>query len=76
MKVSPSQQVMLKVRFLEASREAGNALGVNWFVFNNKGTRGVVTGIGARRRRRRGQCSQRRQRRRHGGRRRAPEFQR
>jgi pilus assembly protein CpaC len=46
MKVSPSQQVMLKVRFLEASREAGNALGVNWFVFNNKGTRGIVTGIG------------------------------
>ena len=45
MKVSPSQQVMLKVRFLEASREAGNALGVNWFVFNNKGTRGVVTEI-------------------------------
>jgi len=47
MKVSPSQQVMLKVRFLEASREAGNALGVNWFVFNNKGTRGVVTGLGS-----------------------------
>ena len=47
MKVSPSQQVMLKVRFLEASREAGNALGVNWFVFNNKGTRGIVTGIGS-----------------------------
>jgi pilus assembly protein CpaC len=46
MKVAPSQQVMLKVRFLEASREAGNAIGVNWFVFNNKGNRGVVTGAG------------------------------
>jgi pilus assembly protein CpaC len=44
MKVSPSQQVMLKVRFLEASRDAGNALGVNWFVGNNKGTRGATTG--------------------------------
>ncbi|SDR12715.1 pilus assembly protein CpaC [Rhizobiales bacterium GAS113] len=47
MKVLPSQQVMLKVRFLEASREAGNALGVNWSVFNNKGTRGGSTGLGA-----------------------------
>jgi pilus assembly protein CpaC len=47
MKVSPSQQVMLKVRFLEASRAAGNALGVSWFVFNNKGNRGIVTGNGA-----------------------------
>jgi pilus assembly protein CpaC len=46
MKVAPSQQVMLKVRFLEASREAGNAIGVNWFVFNNKGNRGVRTGDG------------------------------
>jgi len=46
MKVSPSQQVMLKVRFLEASRDAGNALGVNWSFFNNKGTRGGATGIG------------------------------
>ncbi|MFI5015824.1 MAG: type II and III secretion system protein family protein, partial [Hyphomicrobiales bacterium] len=47
MKVQSSQQVMLKVRFLEASRDAGNALGVNWSVFNNKGTRGGATGLGA-----------------------------
>jgi pilus assembly protein CpaC len=45
MKVSPSQQVMLKVRFLEASRGAGQALGVNWFGANNKGTRGANTGL-------------------------------
>ena len=30
MQVAPSQQVMLEVRFLEASREAGRELGVNW----------------------------------------------
>jgi len=47
MKVSPSQEVMLKVRFLEASRDAGNALGVNWSFFNNKGTRGATTGVGS-----------------------------
>jgi pilus assembly protein CpaC len=47
MKVAPSQQVMLKVRFLEASRDAGRDLGVNWFAGNNKGTRGVSTGTGS-----------------------------
>jgi pilus assembly protein CpaC len=31
MSVAPSQQVLLKVRFLEASRTAGRQLGVNWF---------------------------------------------
>ena len=31
MQIAPSQQVMLEVRFLEASREAGRELGVNWF---------------------------------------------
>jgi pilus assembly protein CpaC len=46
MRVAPSQQVMLKVRFLEASREAGRDLGINWFAGNNKGTRGVTTGVG------------------------------
>jgi pilus assembly protein CpaC len=30
MSVAPSQQVLLKVRFLEASRDAGRQLGVNW----------------------------------------------
>ena len=30
MQVAPAQQVMLEVRFLEASREAGRELGVNW----------------------------------------------
>jgi len=45
MKVQSAQQVMLKVRFLEATRDAGQALGVNWFAANNKGTRGVSTGL-------------------------------
>ncbi len=31
MSVAPSQQVLLKVRFLEATRDAGRQLGVNWF---------------------------------------------
>jgi Flp pilus assembly secretin CpaC len=30
MSVAPSQQVLLKVRFLEASRDAARDLGVNW----------------------------------------------
>jgi pilus assembly protein CpaC len=47
MKVAASQQVMLKVRFLEASRDAGRDLGVNWFIGNNKGTRGFSTGTGS-----------------------------
>jgi pilus assembly protein CpaC len=44
--VAPSQQVMLKVRFLEASRDAERDLGVNWFASNKNGTRGVNTGLG------------------------------
>jgi pilus assembly protein CpaC len=46
MNVRPSQQVLLKVRFLEASRDAGRDLGVNWFASNASGTRGVTTGQG------------------------------
>lgn len=46
MSVAHSQQVLLKVRFLEASREAGRQLGVNWFGSNASGTRGVNTGQG------------------------------
>ena len=46
MSVAPSQQVLLKVSFLEASRDAGRALGVNWFVANKDGSRGVNTGQG------------------------------
>src|SRR3954462_3112686 len=46
MSVAPSQQVLLKGRFLEASRGAGRALGVNWFVANKDGSRGVNTGQG------------------------------
>jgi pilus assembly protein CpaC len=34
MGVKSPQQVMLKVRFLEASREGGRELGVNWFAAN------------------------------------------
>jgi pilus assembly protein CpaC len=44
--VAHSQQVLLKVRFLEASREAGRQLGVNWNGNNAAGTRGVSTGLG------------------------------
>jgi pilus assembly protein CpaC len=42
MKIASTQQVMLKVRFLEVSREGGRQLGVNWFV-GDKG-RGVTVG--------------------------------
>ena len=46
MSVASSQQVMLRVRFLEASRDAGRDLGVNWFVANGSRTRGFNTGLG------------------------------
>jgi pilus assembly protein CpaC len=42
MSIATAQQVMLKVRFLEVSREGGRELGVNWFV-GSKG-RGVSLG--------------------------------
>src|SRR5690606_36551136 len=45
MKVAPAQQVMLKVRFIEANRESGRHLGFNWFASNDNG-RGVTTGLG------------------------------
>jgi pilus assembly protein CpaC len=45
MSVAPSQQVMLEVRFLEASREAGRDLGVNWGVRNPGSVLGS-TGLG------------------------------
>jgi len=46
MQVASAQQVMLKVRFIEASREAGRNLGVNWYVGTQGGTRGINTGLG------------------------------
>lgn len=46
MKVAPSQQVLLKVRYLEVDRNAAREIGVNWFGANNGGTRGVNTGLG------------------------------
>ncbi len=45
MKVAPSQQVMLKVRFLEVDRNAGRDLGINWFGGNKNGL--GVSGLGA-----------------------------
>jgi pilus assembly protein CpaC len=45
--VAASQQVMLKVRFLEVSRDAGRNLGINWFVANAAGSRGFNTGAGS-----------------------------
>ena len=47
MSVSNAQQVMLKVRFLEATRDAGRDLGVNWYAANGSGTRGFNTGAGS-----------------------------
>jgi pilus assembly protein CpaC len=46
MQVAPAQQVMLEVRFLEATRDAGRKLGVNWFAGNANGTI-VNTGLGS-----------------------------
>ena len=47
MTVAPSQQVMLKVRFLEVERTASREFGVKWFGANNGGNRGFNTGIGS-----------------------------
>lgn len=44
-KVASPQQVLLKVRFIEASRSAERDLGVNWFGGNDK--RGFATGLGS-----------------------------
>lgn len=46
MKVAPSQQVMLKVRYLEVDRHAAREIGVNWFGANTAGNRGINTGRG------------------------------
>ena len=43
-KVASAQQVLLKVRFIEASRTAERDLGLNWFAGNSKG--GFSTGQG------------------------------
>jgi pilus assembly protein CpaC len=43
--VASPQQVMLEVRFIEASRQAGRELGVQWNVFNSR----VTSNIGSRR---------------------------
>jgi pilus assembly protein CpaC len=45
MQVAPSQQVMLRVRFLEASRTASRELGANWFVQSKNGRNGFQTGL-------------------------------
>jgi pilus assembly protein CpaC len=47
MAVANSQQVLIKVRFLEASRDAGRQLGVNWYAGNPAGTKGINTGQGS-----------------------------
>ena len=39
--VAAPQQVMLEVRFIEASRQAGRELGVQWNVFNSRMTANV-----------------------------------
>ena len=42
LKVTTPQQVMLKVRFVEATRAAARSLGVRWEFFNKGGFAGVV----------------------------------
>jgi pilus assembly protein CpaC len=44
MRVAASQQVMLRVRFVEVDRSAERDLGVNWFGANSSGNRGINTG--------------------------------
>jgi pilus assembly protein CpaC len=44
-RVASPQQVMLEVRFVEASRQAGRELGVQWNVFNSR----LTSNIGSRR---------------------------
>ena len=46
MRVAASQQVMLRVRFVEVDRTAERDLGVNWFGTNGNGNRGINTGNG------------------------------
>lgn len=46
MTIAPSQQVMLEVRFFEASRDAGRWLGINWSGANGTQTRGFNIGQG------------------------------
>jgi pilus assembly protein CpaC len=46
MSVASPQQVMLEVRFLEVSREAGRNLGVNLYAANANGTNVANTGLG------------------------------
>ncbi|WP_375780203.1 type II and III secretion system protein family protein [Bradyrhizobium sp. ma5] len=46
MSVAAPQQVMLEVRFLEVSRQAGRDLGVNLFAANANGTNVANTGLG------------------------------
>lgn len=46
MKVAASQQVMLKVRYLEVNRLAAREIGVNWYGANGAGNRGISTGQG------------------------------
>ena len=45
-KVASAQQVLLKVRFIEASRTAERDLGLTWFANAGKG-RGAVVGLGS-----------------------------
>ena len=47
MSVASPQQVMLEVRFLEASRDAGRALGMNLYAANANGTNVANTGLGS-----------------------------
>lgn len=47
MRVAASQQVMLRVRFVEVDRAAERDIGVNWFGSNKSQTAGVNIGSGA-----------------------------
>ena len=46
-KIASAQQVLLKVRFIEASRTAERDLGLTWFASRANGSRGVTLGSGS-----------------------------
>jgi pilus assembly protein CpaC len=45
MTVRGSQQVLLEVRFIEATRDSERDIGVSWDIVGNNGKRGAITGL-------------------------------
>lgn len=46
-RVAPTQQVMLKVRYLEVDRRTGRDIGINWYGADAKARKGINTGLGS-----------------------------